>query len=80
MNKQTAQAIFDKAFSVPRDKRSDEYKTGVLNILELKLKEKPQRPCPYPNGTAQQDAFFYGCMEGHRLAREYFESLRNGHD
>lgn len=26
-------------------------------------------------GTAQADAYFAGCDEGHRLAREYLESL-----
>ena len=68
-----AQEIFEAAFRKPRDPRSDEYKAGVLNILRFRLGELNGKAghCPYYIGTAQADAYFAGCDEGHRLAREF---------
>lgn len=72
-----AYEIFDEAFSKPRDPRSDEYRHGVIDILKFRLGEaneafgKPK----YKLGTAQADAYFAGCDEGHRMAREYLEKV-----
>lgn len=68
-----AYEIFDEAFSKPRDPRSDEYRQGVIDILQFRLREKNNtyRPERYKIGTASADAYYAGCDEGHRLANEY---------
>lgn len=68
-----ATEIFEAAFSTPRDKRSEEYKAGVLAALRFRLQEADGIPCGYETGTASADAYFAGCDEGHRLVREHFE-------
>jgi hypothetical protein len=70
-----ASEIFDAAFSKPRDPRSDEYRNGVIDILKCRLCEANEAfgKHQYRLGTAQADAYFAGCDEGHRLAREYLE-------
>ena len=70
-----AYEIFDTAFSKPRDPRSDEYRHGVIDILKFRLHETNEAfgKYQYQIGTAQADAYFAGCDEGHRLAREYLE-------
>lgn len=73
----TAYEIFDAAFSKPRDPRSDEYRHGVIDILKFRLREANEAfgKHQYKLGTAQADAYFAGCDEGHRLAREYLEKV-----
>lgn len=73
-----AQDIYSAAFSKPRDPRSAEYKQGVLDVLRFRLGEAPSVRCAYRAGTAQADAYFSGCDEGHRLASAYREA--NGED
>ena len=70
-----AYEIFDAAFSKPRDPRSDEYRHGVIDILKYRLHEANEAfgKHQYALGTAQADAYFAGCDEGHRLAREYLD-------
>ena len=72
-----AREIFDEAFSTPRDPRSEEYRRGVIDILKFRLGETREATGkhPYAPGTAQADAYYAGCDEGHRLAREYLESV-----
>ena len=69
----TAQELFDSAFSVTRDPRSDAYRHGVLDILKYKLREINPTfgKSNYVMGTAEADAYYAGCDEGHRIAREY---------
>lgn len=64
----TAQELFDEAFAVSRDPRSDAYKAGVLYVLRARAEgiRGPQRP--YPLGSAEADAYFAGCQEGHLIA------------
>ncbi len=75
-----AYEIFDEAFSKPRDPRSDEYRHGVIYILKFRLREANEvfGKHQYKLGTAQADAYFAGCDEGHRLAREYLEKVGDG--
>lgn len=75
-----AYEIFDAAFAKPRDQRSDEYRHGVIDILKYRLGETNEAfgKKQYVLGTAQADAYFAGCDEGHRLAREYLEKVRAG--
>ena len=75
-----AYEIFDEAFSKPRDQRSDEYRHGVIDILKFRLREANEAfgKHQYKLGTAQADAYFSGCDEGHRLAREYLEKVGAG--
>lgn len=70
----SAQELFKYAFSGQRDKRSDEYKAGVLATLRFRLKEAQIIPVPYKPGTAQSDAFFAGVCEGHQIARKYLNA------
>lgn len=72
-----AYEIFDAAFSRPRDPRSDEYRHGVIDVLKHRLRESNEAfgKHQYKLGTAQADAYFAGCDEGHRLAREYLEKV-----
>lgn len=65
-----AAELFEAAFSASRDPRSKEYKEGVLNTLRFRLNESDAIRCRYEAGTASADAYFAGCDEGHRLARE----------
>lgn len=62
-----AREIFQQAFDRPRDERSLEYKNGVLDTLMLRFGDIASARCPYPIGTAQADAYFAGCGEGHQL-------------
>ena len=66
--------LMHKAFGVPRDPRSLEYKEGVRAVLEWRVNAVKIKS-PYPMGTAQADAFYSGCDEGHRIAHEanYFQ-------
>lgn len=70
-----ARELFEAAFSVPRDVRSPEYKAGVLDVLRFRLSETGSVRCPYQAGTAQADAYWSGCDEGHRRAREYLAEV-----
>jgi hypothetical protein len=63
-----ADDLFTKAFNVPRDPRSPEYKAGALYILRLKTGGERQR-CPYEAGSSQADAWHAGTDEGHRIWR-----------
>ena len=78
----TAKQIFDAAFSKPRDPRSEAYKDGVLRTLGMRLREFDLAPGDTPKqyvlGTAECDAYFAGCDEGHRLASEYQEKVGAG--
>jgi hypothetical protein len=75
-----AQEIFNAAFATPRDPRSAEYKQGVLDVLKYRLGEANVVgwKMRYTLGTAQADAYFAGCDEGHRRAREYLEKVGDG--
>lgn len=70
-----AYKIFRSAFDGPRDPRSDEYKNGVIDVLRFRLGEATEVRCGYRIGSAQADAYFSGCDEGHRLAREHLEKV-----
>ncbi len=73
-----AMEIFQEAFSGPRDKRSKEYQNGVLDVLRFRLNEVTEVRCHYEMGTASADAYFAGCDEGHRRAREHLEKVGAG--
>ncbi|MDD2769778.1 MAG: hypothetical protein PHT19_13670 [Methylococcus sp.] len=70
--------IFREAFDGPRDPRSDEYKNGMIDALRFRLGEASEVRCGYRIGSAQADAYFAGCDEGHLRAREYLEKVRVG--
>lgn len=55
------------------DKRSAEYRRGMLDVLRFRL-EGIRITCPYKAGTAQFDAYFSGNSRGHELARPLRES------
>ncbi len=64
--------IFRAAFAPEtyRDPRSLPYREGVRASIENRLakidgEEPPEIRCPYAKGTAEADAFYAGCSEGH---------------
>jgi hypothetical protein len=65
----TARELFNEAFSVSRDPRSDAYKAGVIAVLRLHVEGVRVRQ-PYRLGTAEADAFSSGCGEGHLIFRK----------
>ena len=75
-----AYEIFDAAFLKPRAPRSDEYRRGVIDALRFRLSEENSAiwKNQYKLGTSQADAYFAGCDEGHRLARDYLEQIGAG--
>lgn len=69
--KPIGRTIYEMAFSFPRTPRSDAYKAGVRYVLETKLDGRPKSAVPYKDGTAEADAYYSGCDEGHRRANAY---------
>lgn len=61
-----AHRLFDAAFNKPRDPRSPAYKEGVLATLRYYCNNIPVT-CPYPEATAEADAFFAGRDEGNKI-------------
>ena len=68
-SQKTAKQMFNAAFHPHRDARSSEYKAGALYILQLRCGEIAKQPQPYAPGTAQADAWYSGCAEGHDIYR-----------
>lgn len=66
----TAGELFDAAFNIARDARSEEYKNGVLIGIRSQLAGQAPR-CPHPAGTAQADAWIAGHFEGRAIGRQY---------
>lgn len=69
-----AREIFDKAFPPGRDWRSEEYRHGVLEALQYKLRELTGGGEQYHMGTAQADAYYAGWDEGIRRAMAYLDA------
>ena len=65
-----AQELFDKAFFEGRAPRSDEYRKGVMDALRFRF-DGAKIACPWPQGTAQADAYYAGVNEGHGIWRNY---------
>lgn len=60
--------LYNKAFSSTRDPRSPEYKAGVRAALAYRI-DGVRIPQPYQPGTAQDDAYHAGQLEGHAIWR-----------
>lgn len=45
------------------DQHSDVYQEGMCAALRLRIDELATT-CPYPQGSAEFDAFYYGCCRG----------------
>ena len=56
------------AFGAPRMPRSEAYQAGVRDQLRARALGR-QMLCPYPQGTAEADAWFAGMDEGNALWR-----------
>jgi hypothetical protein len=54
--------LMAKAFSIEREPRSLEYKTGMQAYFRLKINKTPYL-CPYESGTSQADAYAAGVNE-----------------
>jgi hypothetical protein len=64
----TPEAITDATLS-HGDKRSREYRAGLLDVLKLKL-QGIRIECPYRAGTAEFDAYFSGNDRGFSVWRQ----------
>jgi hypothetical protein len=64
----TIDALFEAAFNVPRDARSEEYMDGARAALAFRIEGIPISR-PHPVGSAAGDAFFAGVAEGHAIWR-----------
>lgn len=64
----TVDQLFDAAFNVPRDLRSDEYRAGARAALAFRI-DGVRIPHPYAASTAQDDAYHAGIAEGHAIWR-----------
>lgn len=51
------------------NRRSPEYWRGALDVLRNRL-DGGRVTCPFPEGTAQFDAYFSGNERGHALWRQ----------
>lgn len=62
----TAQELFDRAFDANRKPRSDEYMKGAYEAFKYRAGEisLDEIKCPYPEATAQADAWNAGVSEG----------------
>ena len=69
----TAQSLYDDAFHIARDPRSNEYKAGVFAAIQNRL-ENFLSVCPFGPGTAQADAYHAGWDEG----AAHVKAFRNG--
>lgn len=64
-----AQQVFDAAFNRVRSPRSEAYKLGVMACLRVRLDGVVHATkCPYPEGSAESDAYFAGVEEGRALS------------
>lgn len=64
----SAAQLFAAAFAVARDPRSAEYRAGVQAALEFRVDGK-RITRPYPPGSAADDAYDAGLVEGHWIWR-----------
>lgn len=71
----TAQEVFDEAFKRHRGKRSEAYKLGCLDCLQVRLDGRENVRCPFPEGSAESDAYFAGVGEGCALSPKKMDSL-----
>lgn len=58
-----AEKLYDWAFRLGREPRSEAYRLGALNFMKNRL-EGAELSCPYQAGTVEFDAYFAGCDEG----------------
>jgi hypothetical protein len=61
------------AFECIRDPRSDAYKRGARELLKCRALGIALR-CPYPMGTAENDAFYAGSSEGSVIWQRHLEA------
>lgn len=67
-----AERLFNAAFDIPRNPRSDEYKAGARAVLDYRV-SRIRISCPHLPGSAQFDAYHAGVTEGHQIWRAYTE-------
>jgi len=76
----TARELFDAAFTPDstRTPRSNAYKAGVLAVLRRRVDRGPKGldVAPYRRGSAEADAYWAGCAEGHQIADQLGAPLR----
>ena len=66
--KARSQPIFHEDFGT--SPRSSAYLAGARYILAYRANETDRQPHPYKVGTAESDAYLWGCEAGHRAAAE----------
>ena len=68
--------LFTKAFDRPRMERSAAYRQGVMAVLAARIDHLPMPRCPFTAGTAEADAWYSGCFEGHDIAQRATDHTR----
>ena len=68
MSPPTVDGMMARLFDRPRDPRSAAYKAGVRMALSFRI-IGVKFTCPYPQGGAENDAFYAGALEGHAAWR-----------
>jgi hypothetical protein len=61
---QEVDQLFNKEFFPGRSPRSAPYRQGVRSVLDFHIADIAFPPLPWPEGTAEADAFFAGQNEG----------------
>ncbi len=72
-----AEDLYHRAFDVPRDQRSLAYKNGVRDALRFHA-EGIYLSRPYPEGSAELDAWYSGVSEGRAIWRQWRRQSRQG--
>jgi hypothetical protein len=75
-NAEVIDALMRETFNAGRAPRSAPYKHGVRFVLEFKLDGVAFRDLPYPEGTAESDAFFAGQTEGWEIYKRLLKAGR----
>lgn len=74
----TPETITDAALRYG-DPRSTEYRAGLLDVLNFKMRGVPIH-CPHRAGTAQFDAYFAGNARGFDVYRAHLEQQGAHHE
>lgn len=67
----TAFELFCAEFPSHRPKRSEAYREGVLEMLQLRNGEVQQIANPFREGAAESDAWYAGLSEGMNIADKH---------
>ena len=76
---QDVDACMSRVFDTRRTPRSAAYRAGVRCIFEFFMLGRGA-VCMYAAGTAEHDAFYAGCFEGHQAYGEHLQRERKAQE